>query len=55
VDWGIGVGNDPFQRQECRVRNCFVTADRNLLGESGESNFDAILFNLPGMVGNTWA
>ena len=27
-----------------------MTADRNLLGDSGESKFDAILFYLPAMV-----
>jgi hypothetical protein len=50
VDWGIGLGNEPFRRQECRVQNCFLTADKNLFGESAEAKFDAILFYMPALV-----
>ena len=32
------------------MQNCFISADRNALGDSGESQFDAILFYLPAMV-----
>ena len=52
VDWGLGLGNVPFQNHECRVQNCFLTADRNLMGDSSESKFDAILYFLPGLVIN---
>ena len=46
-DWNFGIGNAPFENQMCRVQNCFLTADQNLLNDI--SKFDALLFHISGI------
>ena len=51
-DWGIGEGNAPFETQVCRVQNCYLTSNRDLLGSNSIDKFDALLFHLSGIQEN---
>ena len=31
-NWGMETGNEEFQRKKCRVKNCYITPKRQLLG-----------------------
>ncbi len=32
-DFWFGLGNDPFERRNCPVQNCFTTSNKSLLGK----------------------
>jgi alpha-1,3-fucosyltransferase len=42
-DWRIGFGQESFA--QCRVKNCFTTADRNHFAKGGMSKFDAVMIH----------
>ena len=35
-NWGMETGNEEFQRRNCRVKNCYITSKRQLLGFSNK-------------------
>ncbi len=39
--WEVGVGNEPFHRLQCKVKNCRITNDHREF-----SNSDAVLFHI---------
>ena len=45
-DWNIGEGNSPFELQVCRIQNCYLTSDKDLLGKGQIDKFDALLFHV---------
>ena len=42
-NWGMETGNEEFQRRNCRVKNCYITSKRQLLGFSNKLSINFFL------------